>query len=155
MKTTKSISKLFNKITSSNTTNQYYCLNCFHSFRTENKLKEDELVCENHEYCEIVMSDDKNKIIKYATGSKSLKMTHAIYVDIECQLEKHDTCTNTLNKSWPTSKKTHIPTGYAINIVNEHKYNHHSLCRGEDCMTKLSKELLKIGKEILNKEKKL
>ena len=62
MKTTKSISKLFNKITSSNTTSEYYSLNCFNSFRTENKLKEDELAWENHEYCEIVMPDDKKKI---------------------------------------------------------------------------------------------
>ena len=94
----------------------------------------------------------KNKI-KYATGSKSSKMTHGIYVDIKCQLEKHDTCTNTLNKSWRTSKNTHIPTGYAKNIVNEHKYNYHSYYRGEDCMTKLSKKLLKIGKKIWNEEK--
>ena len=94
----------------------------------------------------------KNKI-KYATGSKSSKMTHAIYVDIKCQLEKHDTCTNTLNKSWRTSKNTHIPTGYAKNIVNEHKYNYHSYYRGEDCMTKLSKKLLKIGKKTWNEEK--
>ena len=43
MRPTKSISKLFNKITSSNTTSEYYSLNCFNSFRTENKLKEDDL----------------------------------------------------------------------------------------------------------------
>ena len=93
------------------------------------------------------MPDDRNKIIKYATGSKSLKMTHAIYVDIECQLEKHDTCTNTLNKSWSTTKNTHLPTGYAINIVNEHKDHYHPYYRGEDCMTKLSKNYQKLVKK--------
>ena len=100
---TQSISRLFNKITSSNTTNDYYCLNCFHSYTTENKLKRHELVCENHDYCEVVMPDGRNKILKYAAGSKSLKMPHAIYVDIECQLVKHDTCTNKLNKPRSTN----------------------------------------------------
>ena len=154
MRPTQNISRLFNKITSSNTTNDYYCLNCFHSHSTENKLKEHEVVCENHNHCEVVMPDDRNKILKYATGSKSLKMTHAIYVDIECQLVKHDTCTNNINKSWSTDKNTHIPTGYTINKVNEFKDNYHIYYRGKDCVTKLSKDLINIGKEILNEEKK-
>ena len=43
VKHTQCISRLFNKITSSNTTNDYYCcLICSHSFRTKNKLKENE-----------------------------------------------------------------------------------------------------------------
>ena len=154
MRPTQSISRLFNKITSTNTTNDYYCLNCFHSFRTENKLKKHELVCENHDYCEVLIPDDKNKILKYATGSKSLKMAHAIYVDIECQFVKHDTCTNNLNKSCLINKNTQEPCGYSINKVNEYKDNYHTYYRGKDCMTKLSKDLLKIGKEILNEEKK-
>ena len=41
MRPTQSISKLFNKMTT-NTANDYYCLNCFHSFSTSNKLKEHE-----------------------------------------------------------------------------------------------------------------
>ena len=154
MRPTQSISRLFNKITSSNTINDYYCLNCFQSNSTENKLKEPELVCENHDYCEVVMPDDRNKIIRYASGSKSLKMTQAIYVDIECHLVKHDTSTNKINKSWSTTKNTRVPTGYATNKVNEYKDNYHTYYRGKDCMTKLSKDLLKIGKEILNEEKK-
>ena len=58
---TQSISILFNKITSSNTTNDYYCLNCFQSYSTENKLKVHELICENHNHCEVVMPDDNIK----------------------------------------------------------------------------------------------
>ena len=100
------------------------------------------------------MPDDRNKILKYAAGSNSLKMPHPIYVDIECQLVKHDTCTNKLNKSWSTNKNTHEPCGYSINKVNEYKDNYHTYYRGKDCMTKLSKDLLKIGKEILNEKKK-
>ena len=69
-------------------------------------------------------------------------------------LVKHDTCTNKLNKSWSTNKKTYIPTGYTINKVNEYEDNYHPYYRGKDGVTKLSKDLIKIGKEILNEEKK-
>ena len=100
MKPTQSISRLFNKITSTNTTNDYYCLNCFHSYSTMDKLKKHELVCDNHDYCKILIPDDKNKVLKYASGSKSLKMAHVIYVDIECQLVKDDTYSNDLTKTW-------------------------------------------------------
>ena len=117
------------------------------------KLKKLELVCDNLNYCEILMPDDKNKILKYASGSKSLKMAHAIYVDIECLLVKHDTCSNNLNRSWSKNVSTHIPCGYSINVVNEYKDNYHTYYRGIDCMNKLSKDLLKIGKNIVNGEK--
>ena len=56
---TNSISKLFNKITSTNTTNDCYCLNCFKSYTTENKLEELELICDNNEYCQMIMPDQK------------------------------------------------------------------------------------------------
>ena len=29
----------------------FYCLNCFHSYSAENKLKKHENVCNNHDYC--------------------------------------------------------------------------------------------------------
>ena len=84
MKPTQSISRLFNKITSTNTTNDYYCQNCLHSYRSESSLRDHELVCEKHNHCEILMPSEKVKILKYIQGSKSLKMTHIICVDIEC-----------------------------------------------------------------------
>ena len=81
MRPTQSISRLFKGITS-NHHYDYYCLNCFHSYRIIDKLKKHKSVCDNNDYCEILMPDDKNKVLKYASGSQSLKMAHAIYVDI-------------------------------------------------------------------------
>ena len=40
----KSISALF-KLIMSNNNGDYYCLNCFHSYRTNNVLKERERLC--------------------------------------------------------------------------------------------------------------
>ena len=60
----KNLSRLLRGI-SSNHNNDYYCLNCFHSYSTENKLNAHKKVCENHKYCNIEMPTDKNNIIKY------------------------------------------------------------------------------------------
>ena len=46
----KKLSALLRGITSKHE-GDFYCLNCFHSFRTENKLKKHKNVCENHDYC--------------------------------------------------------------------------------------------------------
>ena len=40
---------------SSNRKEDFYCLNCFKSYTTKNKLKEHEEICNNHESCCIEM----------------------------------------------------------------------------------------------------
>ena len=80
----KSLSRLLRSITS----NHDYCLNCFHSYRTENKLNAHKKVCENHEYCNIEMPNKDNNLIKYNQGDKSLKLPFIIYADLECILKK-------------------------------------------------------------------
>ena len=82
----KSLSALFRGITSSNN-GDFYCLNCFHSYRTLNKLKKHERVCNNHDYCHVDMSKENEKI-KYLPGEKSLKAPFIAYVDLECILKK-------------------------------------------------------------------
>ena len=154
MKPTQSISRLFNKITSTNKTNDCYCLKCFESYRTENKLEEHELICENNKYCEMIMPDEKNKILRYANGTKSLKMEHAIYLDLECLLVKHNTCANNPNSSYSKTIPTHEPSGYSIVVVSRHISSYQMHYREEHCINKLSSDLLTIGERIANEEKK-
>ena len=49
----KNLSGLLRGITS-NHKEDFYCLNCFHSYRTENKLEAHKKICENHDYCHVV-----------------------------------------------------------------------------------------------------
>ena len=60
----KILPALFNGITSKHS-GDFYCLNCFHSFRTENKVKKHKNVCEDHDYCYVEMPKKDNKILKY------------------------------------------------------------------------------------------
>ena len=46
----KKLSALYKGI-KSNHEGDFYCLNCFQSFRTENKLKKHKIIRENHDYC--------------------------------------------------------------------------------------------------------
>ena len=40
----------------------YYCVNCLHSFRTENKVKAYENICKNHDNCYIGMPEKGKNI---------------------------------------------------------------------------------------------
>ena len=80
------LSALLRGISSSNN-GDFYCLNCFHSYRTLNKLKKHERVCNNHDYCHVDMSKENEKI-KYLPGEKSLKAPFIADVDLECILKK-------------------------------------------------------------------
>ena len=52
--TVKNLSRLLRGITS-NHDGDFCCLNCFHSYRTKNKLNTHKKICENHGYCNIEM----------------------------------------------------------------------------------------------------
>ena len=80
------MSALLRGISSSNN-GDFYCLNCFHSYRTLNKLKKHERVCNNHDYCHVDMPKEHEKI-KYLPGEKSLKAPFIICADLEYLLKK-------------------------------------------------------------------
>ena len=75
---------------SSNHEGDFYCLNCFSSYTTKNKLKEHEEICNNHDSCNVEMPKWVEKILKYNPGEKLLKAPIAIYLDSECLLKKYN-----------------------------------------------------------------
>ena len=60
----KKLSTLLRGITSKHSGDCYW-LNCFYSFRTENKLKSHEKVCKNKDLYGIVMLSEKDKILEF------------------------------------------------------------------------------------------
>ena len=59
----KKISTLLREIASKRH-GYFYCLDCLHSLRTENKLKSHEKVCKNKDFCGIVLPSEKDKILE-------------------------------------------------------------------------------------------
>ena len=135
--TVKNSSGLLRRITSTHK-EDFYCLNCFRSYRTRNKLEAHKKICENHNYCNVEMPTKDNNIIKYNQGEKSIKLPFVIYADLECLLEKMSTCQNNPNESSTTEINKYIPSGYSIFThcsfdKTKNKLNHY---RGKDCMKK-------------------
>ena len=85
------LSRLLRGITS-NHHDGFYCLNCFHSYRTKSRLEPHKKICKNHDYCHVEMPIKGNNTIKYNHGEKSIKIPFTIYADLECLLEKMSTC---------------------------------------------------------------
>ena len=153
--TVKNLSGLLRGITS-NHAGYFYCLNCFCTYSTKNKLKEHKKISENHNYCHVEMPTKDNNTIKYNHGEKSMKLPDVIYADLECLLEKMSTCINNPNESSTTKINKHAPSGYSIFThcsfdESKNKFNYY---RKDDCMNKFCKDLREHVTKIINYEKK-
>ena len=95
----RSLSALLRGISSSNN-GDFYCLNCFHSYRKLNKLKKHEKVCNNLDYCHVNMPEESKNILKYSPRDKSLKAPFIIYADLECLLKGKQPRENNLENSY-------------------------------------------------------
>ena len=89
----KRLSALLKEVTSKHY-GDFYCLNCFYSFATENVLKKHENVYKNHDYCYVEMPDKYNNILKYNLGGKYMRVPFIMYFDMECLLETISICHN-------------------------------------------------------------
>ena len=151
----KNLPGLLKGITSNNR-EYFYCLNYFHSYRTKNKLEEHKKICQNHDYCNVEMPNEDNKIIKYNQGEKSIKLPFIIYGDLECLLEKMSTCYNNPEESSITEINKHTPSGYSLftHCSFDKTKNKLDYYRGKDCMKKFCKDLREHATKIINYEKK-
>ena len=60
----QTLSRLFTGIASNNN-EDFYCLGCLHSFRSDNALRKHERLCDNHDYYGIDMPSEDENILKY------------------------------------------------------------------------------------------
>ena len=139
-----------------NTHGDFYCLNCFRAYTTENKLESHKKVCQNHDSCCFEMPNEDKKTLKYNHGEKSMKAPFIIYADLESLLEKMDTCYDSSEKSSTTKINKHTPSGYSLFThcsfnKAENKIDYY---RGEDCMKKFCLDLREHVTKIINYEKK-
>ena len=140
----------------SNHNGYFYCLNCFNSYTTENKLKEHDEICKKHDSCLIEMPKCFEKILKYNPGENSLKAPFLIYLDLERLLKKEQSSQNNPEKSYTEKKAKHEPSGWAMLTKwsfdkTEDKLDYY---RGKDCIEKLCKKSKDHAMKIINYEEK-
>ena len=141
---------------SSNHEEDFYCLNCFNSYTSKNKLKEHAEICNNHDSCSIEMPKWVGKIWKYNPGEKSLKAPFAICLDLERLLRKEQSCQNNTKKSYTKKKARHEPSGWALftRCSFDEKENTLNYYRRIVCIEKLWKKLKERAMKIINYEEK-
>ena len=151
----KRLSALFRGITSNNH-GDFYCLNCFQSHTTKNKVKKHKKVCQNHDYCYVEMPEEYNKILKYNEGDKSMKSPFIIYADLECLLEKMNTCHNNPEKSSTSKINKHISSGYSLftHCSFDTTKNKLDYYRDKNCVKNFCLDSREDGTKIINSEKK-
>ena len=147
----RSLSRLFRGITSNNH-GDFYCLDCLHSFRTDNALKKHERLCDNNDYSHVEMPTEDNNKLKYNHGEKSLKAPFAIYTDLECLLIEQQSCQNNPNESYAERKAMHKPSGYALSLISsfDSKENKHHFYRGKDYIKRFCSDLKDFGTKMIN-----
>ena len=102
------------------------------------------------------MPNKDNNIIKYNQGEKSIKLPFVLYADLECLLEKMNTCYNNPEKSSTAEINKYTPSGYLLftHYSFDKTKNKLDYYRGKDCMKKFCKDLRKHAAKIINYEKK-
>ena len=94
----------------------FYCLNCLHSFTTENKRESHKKVCEN--FRNLIMSSEDTKISGFKQYQKSDKTLFIIYADLECIIKKIDGCKSNPENLSTTKVSKHIPSGLSMSTIS-------------------------------------
>ena len=127
----------------SNHEEDFYCLNCFHSYSTKDKLKKHYNVCKNHDYCHVEMPNEENRILKHNHGETSMKVPFIIYAELESLLEKMSTCHSPPEKSSTIKINEHTPSGCSLftHCSFDLTKNKLDCYRGKTCMERFSKDV--------------
>ena len=95
----KNISALLSSQINSNDHKRYFCLNCFNSFKDEDKLKEHKDYCYENESVNIIMPQ-QGTYLRFKNFLHSEKAPFAIYADFESLIKPMDNCDPDPNKSY-------------------------------------------------------
>ena len=131
-------------------------MNCLHSFRIKKKLEWHKKVCENKDFCNVIMPSENIKILEFNQYQKFDKAPFAIYADLEFLIEKIDGCKNNPEISSTTKVSEHIQSSFSMSTVSlsKSKENKHDVYRGKNCMKTFCESLREHAIKIINFKKK-
>ena len=147
----KKLPALLRGITS-NHNGDFYCLICFHCFRTKNMFKKHENVCKDHDCCYVEIPNKDNHLLKYNHGKKSMKAPFIIYADTEPLLEEISTCHINPNQLSTPKINKHLPPGYSLftHCWFDNTKNRRDCYRCQDYMKMFCKDLKEHAKSHKN-----
>ena len=119
----KNISALLSSQINNHEHKRHFCLNCFNSFKNEDKLKEHKDYCYENECVKILMPPS-GTYLRFKNFLHSEKAPFAIYADFESKIIEMDNCNPDPNKSYTKKYQKHEPVSfcYYIKSFNESVY---------------------------------
>ena len=96
----------------------FYCLYCFHSLRTKNKLESHKRAFENKDFCNVNMPSEDTKILEFNQYQKSDKAPFIVYADLECIIEKTAGCKNNPESLSTKKVSEQIPSGFSVSTIS-------------------------------------
>ena len=111
----KNISALLSSQINSNDHKRYFCLNCFNSFKDEDKLKEHKKYCYENESVKINMPPP-GTFLRFKNFLHSEKAPFAVYADFESIIKPMDNCDPDPNKSYTKKYQKHKPISFSYYI---------------------------------------
>ena len=106
-------------------------MNCLNSFSTKNKLESHETLCENKDFCSVVVPSEDTEILEFNQYQKFDKAPFIIYADLECLIEMIDRCKNNPENSSTTNVSECILSDFSMATISsfKSKENKHSVYR--------------------------
>ena len=77
----------------------FYCFDCLYSFRTKTKFESHKKLCENNDFCNVVMPSEDAKVLDFNEYRRYDKEPVIIYADVESLMGKIRTCKIIYDKS--------------------------------------------------------
>ena len=111
----KNISALLSSQINSNDHKRYFCLNCFNSFKNEDKLKEHKEYCYENESVKILMPQ-QGTYLRFKNFLHSEKAPFVVYADFESLIKPMDNCSPDPNKSYTKKYQKHKPISFSYYI---------------------------------------
>ena len=111
----KNISALLSSQINNHDHKRYFCLNCFNSFKNEDKLKEHKEYCYENESVKILMPQ-QGTYLRFKNFPHSEKAPFAIYADFESLIKPMDNCNPDPNKSYTKKYQKHKPISFSYYI---------------------------------------
>ena len=121
----------------------------------QKKVETHKKVCENKDFCGVVMSSEDINILEFNQYRIFDKTQSIVYADLEF-LIKIDGCKNNPEKGSLANIGEHIPCEYSMSTlwIFDGLENKHDVYRSEDCMKTFCDSLREHAVKIINFEKR-
>ena len=97
------------------------------------------MVCENKDFCSVIMPSKDTKILELNQDQKSDKAPFIIYADLQCIIEKTEECKSNPENSSTEKVNDHITSGFSMSAISSFRRieNKHDVYRGKDYIKKV------------------